>query len=55
MIFINKCILNGDLSSNAMFESFTIDEMRGVMFVNIDDEEIMWLHDFSEKNQQQTV
>lgn len=41
--------LNGDLSSNAMFESFTIDEMRGVMFVNIDDEEIMWLHDFSEK------
>ncbi len=41
--------LNGDLYSNAMFESYTIDEMRGVMFVNIDDEEIMWLHDYSEK------
>ncbi len=33
----------------AMFESYTIDEMRGVMITNIDDEEILWLHDYSKK------
>jgi len=32
-----------------MFESYTIDEMRGVMITNIDDEEIMWLRDHSTK------
>jgi len=41
--------LNGLLASNAMFESYTIDEMRGVMANNIDDEEILWLHDYSKK------
>lgn len=40
--------LNGQLD-NAMFESYTIDEMRGVMITNIDDEEIVWLHDYSKK------
>ena len=40
--------LNKELD-NAMFESYTIDEMRGVMMNNIDDEEIMWLHDYSKK------
>ncbi len=40
--------LNGELN-NAMFESYTIDEMRGVMATNIDDEEILWLHDYSKK------
>ena len=39
--------LNGLLASNAMFESYTIDEMRGVMSNNIDDEEILWLNDYS--------
>ncbi|MCI9233904.1 MAG: hypothetical protein HFH08_04820 [Bacilli bacterium] len=34
---------------NAMFENYTIDEMRGVMITNIDDEEILWLHDYSKK------
>lgn len=37
------------LLDNAMFESYTIDEMRGVMANNIDDEEILWLHDYSKK------
>ncbi len=37
------------LLDNAMFESYTVDEMRGVMMNNIDDEEIMWLHDYSKK------
>jgi len=41
--------LNGQLASNSMFESYTIDEMRGVMANNIDDEEILWLHDYSKK------
>ena len=40
--------LNGQLDT-AMFESYTIDEMRGVMITNIDDEEILWLHDYSMK------
>ncbi len=37
------------LLDTAMFESYTIDEMRGVMATNIDDEEILWLHDYSYK------
>lgn len=37
------------LGSNAMFESYTIEEMRAVMFTNIDDEEIIWLRDYSTK------
>ncbi|MCI9177468.1 MAG: hypothetical protein HFJ28_02575 [Clostridia bacterium] len=41
--------LDGKLASNAMFESYTIEEMRGVMITNIDDEEILWLRDYSEK------
>ena len=40
--------LDGQLDS-AMFENYTIDEMRGVMITNIDDEEILWLHDYSKK------
>lgn len=40
--------LDGMLDT-AMFESYTIDEMRGVMTNNIDDEEILWLHDYSKK------
>ncbi len=43
--------LNKQLASNAMFESYTIDEMRGVMITNIDDEEILWLRDYSCKFQ----
>ncbi len=39
---------NGQLDT-AMFENYTIDEMRGVMITNIDDEEILWLHDYSKK------
>lgn len=39
--------LDNKLASNAMFESYTIEEMRAVMFTNIDDEEIMWLRDYS--------
>lgn len=41
--------LNNKLGSNAMFESYTIDEMRYVMATNIDDEEILWLRDYSLK------
>ena len=41
--------LDNKLGSNAMFESYTIEEMRAVMFTNIDDEEILWLRDYSEK------
>lgn len=41
--------LDNKLASNAMFEDYTIEEMRAVMFTNIDDEEIMWLRDYSEK------
>ena len=41
--------LDGKLGSNAMFETYTIEEMRAVMFTNIDDEEILWLRDYSEK------
>ncbi len=41
--------LDNKLASNAMFESYTIEEMRAVMFTNIDDEEILWLRDYSEK------
>ncbi len=40
--------MNGQLDT-AMFESYTVDEMRGVMITNIDDEEILWLHDYSKK------
>jgi len=39
--------LDKKLGSNGMFESYTIDEMRGVMITNIDDEEILWLRDYS--------
>ncbi len=42
-----KMHLNGDLDTY-MFENYTVDEMRGVMGTNIDDEEIEWLHDYSE-------
>ena len=41
--------LDNKLASNSMFESYTIEEMRGVMITNIDDEEILWLRDYSEK------
>ena len=41
--------LDNKLASNSMFESYTIEEMRAVMFTNIDDEEILWLRDYSEK------
>lgn len=40
--------LNNQLDTS-MFENYTIDEMRGVMNTNIDDEEILWLHDYSKK------
>lgn len=39
--------LNNLLLSNKMFENYTVEEMRWVMHVNIDDEEIKWLRDFS--------
>lgn len=39
--------LNNKLEDNSMFENYTIEEMRGVMFTNIDDEEILWLRDYS--------
>lgn len=41
--------LNNKLENNAMFENYTIEEMRGVMLTNIDDEEILWLRDYSSK------
>lgn len=41
--------LDNKLESNRMFESYTIEEMRAVMFTNIDDEEILWLRDYSAK------
>ncbi len=41
--------LDNKLASNSMFENYTIEEMRGVMITNIDDEEILWLRDYSEK------
>lgn len=41
--------LNNQLSSSSMFERLTVEEMRWLMHVNIDDEEIKWLHDYSEK------
>lgn len=41
--------LDNKLASNSMFESYTIDEMRMVMGTNIDDEEILWLRDYSLK------
>jgi len=44
-----KMHLDGKLENNAMFESYTIEEMRGVMITNIDDEEILWLRDYSAK------
>ena len=44
--------LNHQLASDSMFESYTIDEMRGVMSNNIDDEEIMWLHNYSSKKEE---
>ncbi len=37
------------LGSSVMFENYTIEEMRAVMFTNIDDEEIIWLRDYSTK------
>jgi len=46
---IYKQMHKNGLLDNAMFESYTIDEMRGVMATNIDDEEILWLHDYSKK------
>ncbi len=41
--------LNNRLSSSSMFERLTVEEMRWLMHVNIDDEEIEWLRDYSEK------
>jgi len=41
--------LNNQLYSSSMFERMTVEEMRWLMHVNIDDEEIMWLHDYSLK------
>ncbi len=41
--------LNKQLLSSSMFESYTVEEMRWLMHVNIDDEEIKWLHDYSLK------
>lgn len=41
--------LNNQLLSNSMFENYTVEEMRWVMHVNIDDEEIKWLRDYSLK------
>lgn len=41
--------LNNQLLSNTMFENYTVEEMRWVMHVNIDDEEIKWLRDYSYK------
>lgn len=46
---IYKKMHKDGLLDTAMFESYTIDEMRGVMATNIDDEEILWLHDYSKK------
>lgn len=41
--------LNNKLYSNSMLESYTVEEMRWLMHVNIDDEEIKWLRDYSTK------
>lgn len=47
--------LNKKLASNSMFENYTVEEMRWLMHVNIDDEEIKWLRDYSEKRFSNTV
>lgn len=41
--------LSNMLDEPAIFESLTVEEMRWVMHVNIDDEEIKWLRDYSAK------
>ncbi|MCI9312838.1 MAG: hypothetical protein HFE68_05670 [Erysipelotrichaceae bacterium] len=41
--------LNNQLGSASMFETLTVEEMRWLMHVNIDDEEIKWLRDYSTK------
>lgn len=38
---------DNQLRDKQMFENFTVEEMRIVMFTNIDDEEILWLHDYT--------
>lgn len=40
---------NNQLDNRAVFEQLTVEEMRWLMHVNIDDEEILWLHDYSKK------
>lgn len=40
---------NNQLYSTRLFENLTVEEMRWLMHVNIDDEEIKWLHDYSLK------
>lgn len=40
---------NNQLDNRAAFEQLTVEEMRWLMHVNIDDEEILWLHDYSKK------
>ncbi|HBA37654.1 MAG TPA: hypothetical protein DCY94_02935, partial [Firmicutes bacterium] len=41
--------LDNKLLSNSVFENLTVEEMRWVMHVNIDDEEILWFRDYSAK------
>lgn len=41
--------LNNQPGSASMFENLTVEEMRWLMHVNIDDEEIKWLRDYSAK------
>lgn len=40
---------NNQLDNRAVFEQLTVEEMRWLMHVNIDDEEILWLNDYSKK------
>ncbi len=40
---------NNLLENRAIFEQLTVEEMRWLMHVNIDDEEILWLNDYSKK------
>ena len=40
---------NNQLDNRAIFEQLTVEEMRWLMHVNIDDEEILWLNDYSKK------
>lgn len=44
----NKFVVTPDLDITKWFENYTIEEMRFVMNNNIDDEEILWLNEYTQ-------